>query len=232
MVVSLALTPPEVDALRGLGVPVGVVGNEVPGFFFTGIDDVAGARTAVEHLIGLGHRRIGLIGGDTEDPMRFTPPLYRRDGYTAALLAAGIEVDPTLEVLGYFTPRGGEAAMRLLLDVPEPPTAVFAESDEMAFGAVRAIRRRGLRVPEDVAVIGFDDHGAAEFMDLSTVRQPVAAQGAAVARAILAAVADGSALANPAACSPAVSVPTVMPTELIVRGSTDPAATVYGPDSA
>jgi DNA-binding LacI/PurR family transcriptional regulator len=222
VVVSLALAPPEVAALRGLGVPVGVVGGEVPGFINTRIDDVAGATTAVEHLIGLGHRRIGLIGGDTEDPMRFTPPLHRRDGYLAALGGAGIEVDGALEVLGYFTPAGGEAAMRTLLDLDVPPTGVFAESDEMAYGAIRAARRRGLRVPEDIAVIGFDDHAAAEFLDLSTVRQPAAAQGAAVAQAILATLGGSS----------TTSIPTVMATELVVRGSTDPAATVYTPNSS
>ncbi len=232
MVVSLDLSPVEIDALHGLGVPVGIVGGEVPGFFNTGIDDVAGARTAVEHLIGLGHRRIGLIGGDTDDPMRFTPPLYRRDGYLAALGSAGIPVDSALEVLGYFTPRGGEAAMRALLDIDDPPTGVFAESDEMAFGAMRAVRRSGRRVPEDIAVIGFDDHAASEFMDLSTVRQPVAAQGAAVAQAILAAVAGTVTAPSSTSSTPAVSIPTVMATELVVRGSTDPAATIYAPDPA
>ena len=231
MVVSLDLTPSEIEALHGLGVPVGTVGGQVPGFFNTGIDDVAGATTAVEHLIGRGHRRIGLIGGDTDDPMRFTPPLFRRDGYKAALGAAGIAVDSALEVLGYFTPRGGEAAMRQLLELDDPPTAVFAESDEMAFGAMRAIRRSGRRIPEDVAVIGFDDHAAAEFMDLSTVRQPVAAQGAAVAQAILAAVAGGTGT-NSTVSRRTESIPTLMTTELVVRGSTDPAATIYGPDSA
>ena len=222
VVVSLDLSYGEVEALNGLGVPVGVIGGEVPGFFNARIDDVSGAQTAVRHLIDLGHTRIGLIGGDTDDPMRFTPPLYRRDGYLAALKAAGIDVDPTLEVLGYFTPEGGEEAMRILLDRPDPPTAVFAESDEMAYGAIRAIRRRGLNVPDDIAVIGFDDHAAAEFMDLSTVRQPVAAQGSAIARAILAAVGGG----------PLGGEVAMMTTELIVRGSTDPARTWYASDSA
>ena len=217
LVVSLELTDAEVDALRGLRVPVGVVGSDVDGFFTARIDDISGAQKAVRHLIDLGHTRIALIGGDTDDPMRFTPPLYRRDGYLAALGEAGVAFDPSLEVLGYFTPEGGEAAMRTLLDLPNPPTAVFAESDEMAYGAIRAIRRRGLRVPEDIAVVGFDDHEAAEFMDLSTVRQPVAAQGAAIAQAILAAVAG----------APGVSDAMVMDTELIVRGSTDARLTCY-----
>jgi LacI family repressor for deo operon, udp, cdd, tsx, nupC, and nupG len=217
VVVSLTLSAAEVDALRGLGVPVGVVGGDVPGFFTSRIDDVVGAESAVRHLLDLGHTRIGLIGGDTEDPMRFTPPLYRREGYLATLQAAGVDVDPELEVLGYFTPEGGEAAMRTLLDLPVPPTAVFAESDEMAYGAIRAIRRRGLRVPEDIAVIGFDDHAAAEFLDLSTVRQPVAAQGAAIARALLAAIGGASTVPDS----------TVLTTELVVRGSTDRTRTCY-----
>lgn len=217
LVVSLSLTAVELDALRALNVPIGIIGANVGGFFSCQIDDVGGATLAVQHLIELGHSRIGLIGGDTDDPMRFTPPLYRRNGYLAALDAAGIAVDPALEVLGYFTIDGGEAAMTALLAGPSRPTAVFAESDEMAFGAIKTIRKRGLRIPQDVAVIGFDDHDAAELLDLSTVRQPVHAEGATVARALLAA-AGGAATPEPAV---------ELPLELVVRGSTDPACTVY-----
>lgn len=218
LVVSLSLTDAEIDSLRGLGVPVGVVGSDVAGMSSARIDDLAGAETAVHHLLGLGHTRIGLIGGDTEDPMRFTPPLYRREGYLRALDRAGIDPDPGLEQLGYFTPAGGEAAMTALLHEAHRPTAVFAESDEMAYGAIRAVRRAGLRVPQDIAVIGFDDHDSADLLDLSTIGQPVRAQGTAVARAVLAVV-DGH----------RASASTVLPTELVVRGSTDPAHTVYGP---
>ncbi len=107
--------------------------------------------------------------------------------------------------------------MTALLAGPHPPTAVFAESDEMAFGAMKTIRKRRLRIPQDVAVIGFDDHDAAELLDLSTVRQPVHAEGATVARALLAAAGGG------APAEPAVE----LPLELVVRGSTDPACTVY-----
>lgn len=222
IVVSLPLSDSEIDALRGLGMPVGVIGIDVDGFFSVRIDDVAGAGSAVRHLISLGHRHIGLIGGDTDDPMRFTPPLFRRNGYLAALEAAAIEVDPKLETLGYFTVQGGETAMKAMLALPERPTAVFAESDEMAYGAIRAIRRAGLRVPEDMAVIGFDDHDSAELMDLSTVRQPVLLQGRTLADALLAGI-ESSRLAPTA---------TVLPTEVIVRGSTDCSATVYRPDVA
>ena len=217
LVISLVLSDAEFDALASLAVPVGLLGLQRPGFVSSSIDDVASARTAVQHLIDLGHRRIGLIGGDTDDPMRFTPPLHRRDGYRDALDAAGLGFDPDLEVLGYFTSAGGGEAMHRLLELGDRPTAVFAESDEMAYGALRTIRRAGLRVPHDIAIVGFDDQANAELMDLSTIRQPVAEQALDVANRLLAVVAD------PAAEADAV----VLPTELVVRGSTDASRSVY-----
>jgi LacI family transcriptional regulator, repressor for deo operon, udp, cdd, tsx, nupC, and nupG len=217
LIATLVLSDAESEALQGLDIPVGVLGFHHPGFHSTRIDDIAGARSAVRHLLSLGHRRIGLVGGDTADPMRFTPPLHRRYGYLHALRQAGVTVDPELEVLGYFTVDGGEHAMRVLLQLPERPTAVFAESDEMAYGAMRAIRRAGLRLPEDIAVIGFDDHASAELMDLSTVRQPVVRQATDLAGRLLEAIGEPD---NEA-------VATTLPTELVVRGSTDRSKSVY-----
>ncbi|MDT0262867.1 LacI family DNA-binding transcriptional regulator [Jatrophihabitans lederbergiae] len=216
LVVSLALSDYEVEALSSLELPVGVLGVKHPGLFSVRIDDVAAARSAVRHLLSLGHRRIALIGGDTDDPMRFTPPHHRGTGYRDALTDAGIDVDPALEGLGYFTVAGGEAAMLQLLALDERPTAVFAESDEMAYGAMRTIRRAGLRVPYDIAVVGFDDHATAGLLDLSTVRQPVAEQGALLARGLLASLAHDTEPSD-----------LVLDTELVVRGSTVPAASVY-----
>jgi LacI family transcriptional regulator, repressor for deo operon, udp, cdd, tsx, nupC, and nupG len=217
VVISLVLSDKEFDALDALGEPVALLGLERTGSLSVRIDDVHGAQQAVEHLLALGHRRIGLIGGDTDDPMRFTPPLRRRDGYRDALRAAGIELDPALEVLGYFTVEGGSQAAEALLALPERPTAIFAESDEMAYGALRSIRRANLSVPADVAVIGFDDQVNAELMDLSTVRQPVAEQALDIAERLIAVMAD------PDAERDAV----VLPTQVVVRGSTDPARSVY-----
>lgn len=213
LVASLVLDDAEFAALTELKYPVGLLGLEREGFLSARIDDVAAARTAVDHLIGLGRRRIALIGGDTDDPMAFTPPLHRRDGYRDALREAGLPADPELERLGYFTVEGGRLAARDLLALPDRPTAIFAESDEMACGALREIRDAGLRVPEDVAVIGFDDQPLAELLDLSTIRQPVADQALDVTTRLLAQIAEDSG-DGPAA--PAV----VLPTELIVRGST------------
>jgi LacI family repressor for deo operon, udp, cdd, tsx, nupC, and nupG len=217
IVVSLSLTDVEFAALETLNCPIGLLGLERPGTLCSRIDDVAGARVAVEHLTSLGHRRIALIGGDTDDPMRFTPPLHRRDGYRDALRAVGVEPDPELERLGYFTVDGATAAAADLLKHPERPTAVFAESDEMAFGALRAIRRAGLRVPDDVAVIGFDDQAIAELMDLSSVYQPVAEQALDITSRLLS-VLGGAPVEGPTTV--------VLPTELIVRGSTDSSRSV------
>src|SRR5579859_4351144 len=217
LVASLVLSDDEFAALEALGAPVGLLGLARPGLLASRIDDVQSARAAVEHLLALGHHRIGLIGGDTDDPMRFTPPLHRRDGYRDALTAAGFELDDDLEVLGYFTVDGGGDAMQALLRLSDRPTAVFAESDEMAYGALRTIRRAGLRVPQDIAVIGFDDQSNAELMDLSTMRQPVAEQALDVTTRLLGFIADPE--SEPGEV--------VLPTELVVRGSTDPARSVY-----
>jgi LacI family repressor for deo operon, udp, cdd, tsx, nupC, and nupG len=214
---SLVLTDEEADALDNLKVPMGMVGVDRPGWHSTRIDDEEAARSAVQHLVELGHRRIALIGGDTDDPMRFTAPHHRRVGYLDALGKAGIEYDPDLEILGYFTVDGGEAATKILLDRAERPTALFAESDEMAYGAIRAIRRTGLRVPQDVAVVGFDDHASASLLDLSTVRQPVIEQAEDLTARLLATITEPDA-------QPLVRV---LPTELVVRGSTDPSRSVY-----
>jgi LacI family transcriptional regulator, repressor for deo operon, udp, cdd, tsx, nupC, and nupG len=217
LVASLVLSDSEADALLTLGCPIGLLGFARPGFHSTRIDDTASARTAVDHLHAMGHRKIGLIGGDTEDPMRFTPPLHRRSGYIGALQDAGLEYRADYEELGYYTVAGGEHAAEILLDRPDPPTALFAESDEMAFGAIRAIRRRGLRVPEDVAVIGFDDHASSQLMDLSTIRQPVAAQAGELTGRVLAAL-------NEPSTKP---YDRIVPTDLVIRGSTDLARSVY-----
>jgi DNA-binding LacI/PurR family transcriptional regulator len=212
LVASLVLDDAEFSALTELKRPVGLLGLEREGFLSARIDDVGAARSAVDHLVSFGHRRIGLIGGDTDDPMAFTPPLHRRDGYRDALQTAGLDTDPELEHLGYFTVEGGRAAARHLLQLADRPTAIFAESDEMAYGALREVRDAGLRVPDDVAVVGFDDQPLSELMDLSTIRQPVADQALDITTRLLALIASDT------DDSPGQGA-VVLPTELVVRGS-------------
>ncbi|GAA3795877.1 LacI family DNA-binding transcriptional regulator [Streptomyces phyllanthi] len=214
-VLSLLIPDPaETAALRSLGVPLaGTVGGARDGFTVVGIDDRAGAESAVRHLVNLGHRRIGMISG-ASGPLQWTTPIDRRQAYLDVLAEAGIEHDPALEADGGYTVEGGERAMTALLATSRPPTAVFAQSDEMAMGAMRALRRHRLTVPDDVSVVGFDDHELAEVVGLTTVSQPVAGQGAEAARLLL------RQLDEPDAERPADKVR--MPIRLVLRETTAP----------
>jgi LacI family transcriptional regulator len=129
-----------------------------------------GGRMAVEHLLGLGHRRIAFIAGSGGTGQS----AERQKGYEDALRAAGLEVDPALIVPGAFVRAVGYSATEQLLSLAEPPSAIFCANDEMAFGAMDAIRSKGLSVPADVSVIGFDDIPTASYVypTLTTMRQP------------------------------------------------------------
>jgi LacI family transcriptional regulator len=135
----------------------------------------SGADQAMKHLLGLGHRRIAIITG----PRGWVATEDRRRGYHAALASAGILPDPALEIESNFEIDGGEQAAFHLLDMADPPTAIFAFNDNHAIGAIKAARIRGLRVPEDLSIVGFDDveHATIVTPMLTTVRQPLAEMG-------------------------------------------------------
>ncbi|MFD5213810.1 LacI family DNA-binding transcriptional regulator [Microbacterium sp. NPDC058345] len=166
------------------------------------VDNLQGGRTATEHLLALGRRRIATITG----PLTMAVGLDRRDGYRAALAAAGLE--PAGEIDGDFRAQGGADAARALLAQPERPDAIFAASDLMARGALDVLQSAGLRVPDDVAVVGFDDSAVAAASALTSVRQPMLRQGEVLAELMLDLLAGRP--------TPAL---TVLPTELIVRES-------------
>jgi len=135
------------------------------------VDNVGGAATATQHLINLGHRRIAMI---TNAKRTYTAAADRLTGYQQALLANGIAYIDTLVEYGDFTLQSGRVAMAKLLQRAPHPTAVFVASDTVALGALQAIRTCGLRVPEDIALVGFDDVPFAEMVDppLTTIRLP------------------------------------------------------------
>ena len=135
----------------------------------------AGANQATRHLIDLGHRRIAVITGP---PGRIASQ-RRLQGYHAALAAAGVMPDPDLEVAAEFVIGGGVSGAERLLALPQPPTAIFAFNDNLAIGAARAARARGLSLPADLSIVGFDDTSDASivFPPLTTVRQPLAELG-------------------------------------------------------
>lgn len=177
------------------------------------LENRIGARRAVEHLIGLGHRRIAFIAGTK----RTGQSAERERGYTEALAAAGIAVDPALVVDGAFNQPGGFAATRRLLDLEAPPTAIFAANDEMAFGAIDAVASRGLKVPADVSVVGFDDISTAShvFPRLTTMHQPYEALAERAVQEVVEMI-EGR---------PPAAARIAFDTELVVRDSTGPAPT-------
>ncbi|MBE1537153.1 LacI family DNA-binding transcriptional regulator [Actinomadura algeriensis] len=177
-----------------------------------GATNWAGGLAATEHLIELGHRRIAMIGG----PGDMLCTQARVDGYRTALERAGIEVDRGLVRYGDFHHEGGFARTRELLALPDRPTAIFAGSDQQAMGAYQAARLAGLRVPEDLSVVGFDDLPTCEWLSppLTTVRQPLEEMGRVAARTLLQLL-DGR---------PPLTPRVELATELRVRASTAPPA--------
>lgn len=211
VVVSSGLSPAEVEAMTDLRVPLAVLGSVVPGMPCVLISDEDAARTATRHLLALRHERIAMLTGDPDDPAGHATTRRRRAGFETTLAEVGLR--PTAVVAEPWGVDGGVRAMERLLSEPTLPTAVLAESDEMAFGALRTLRRAGLRVPQDVSVIGIDDHELAAAVELTTVAQPVWSQGAAAATLVVE-------LLSGIAVEP---VGTVVPTRLVVRGTTAPA---------
>jgi LacI family transcriptional regulator len=171
-------TNDELRALQRLGYPFVVVDPRVPldeGVAAVSAANASGARAAVQHLLSLGHSRIAALTGIPE----WLASIERLNGYHSAHAAAGVLADPELVAESDFTIEGGEVEAARLLDLPDPPTAVFAFNDNMAIAVLHEARKRGLRVPEDLSVVGFDDSEQARIVTpaLTSVRQPLAEMG-------------------------------------------------------
>ncbi|MEO5859388.1 MAG: LacI family DNA-binding transcriptional regulator [Pyrinomonadaceae bacterium] len=202
------------------GVPVVVVGRD---FKHESVDSISadnfnGGFEATQHLIDLGHRRIGFIGAGFENRSR----LKRLQGYLSALTTHGIEIDERLitgrrgssnETPGYSTEAIGYEGMKRLLSLPSRPTAVFARNDFTALGAISAVKEAGLLIPQDIAIVGFDDTPLALHTtpSLTTVRQPMKLQGQLAAEMLLRRIDSGTVMAPEAR---------TLECELIIREST------------
>jgi DNA-binding LacI/PurR family transcriptional regulator len=208
--VEVTLAPDDIETLRRRHLGVVTVGQSTGTYPCVRIDNVAIGRLATSHLLELGHRRIGILGAPTEEPAWFDVPGQRIAGARLAMADHDVELDPGLVAGGEFTVDGGRRAAYALLRRRSRPTAMFALSDEMAFGATVAARDLGLSIPHDLSLIGVDDHEVAEVLGLSTVRQQVLEHGAAAARALLVHLADGGATRGSG----------VAPPQLVVRTST------------
>ncbi|MCK6628292.1 MAG: LacI family transcriptional regulator [Anaerolineae bacterium] len=177
--------------------------------YFVHADDRRGAGEATRHLLQKGHRRIGIINGPPIGAIGATQE--RLTGYMEALAEAGIIFDPCLMVYGDYTRPSGQQATEKLLALSDPPTAIFAFNDRMAMGAIWKLKSAGLRVPEDVAVVGFDDiPAAADFSPPLTTVRLSGAQVGRVAAQMLFKLIEGEPIESPEV---------VLPAELIVRQS-------------
>ncbi len=210
---GMILTPPLCDMVEltelisRLKVPLVRVagGSDLYGATIV-IDDQPVSKAMVAHLVALGHSRIGFV---LPHPSHIVAQA-RYQGYLDGLSAAGVDPDLNLIMPGWFDVASGEAAARALLDLPHPPTAIFAANDHMALGVLKVANRRGMKIPCDLAIAGFDDSPASilAYPALTTVQQPTQQMGAAAAMRLLGEQPDSTTLQH----------------RLIIRGSTDPQA--------
>jgi DNA-binding LacI/PurR family transcriptional regulator len=177
LLLCMFLRPEEIEDLHAIDMPLVVVGGPVPGCSNVGIDDYRAARSITEHLIGLGHRHIALLHGQDDSDLNFSVPQIRVEGFNDAVHAAGLELHPDASFYGNFTVASGVEALHRFVALPEPrPTAMVCASDEMALGVLFEARRLGLRVPEDLSVVGIDGHEMGASAGLTTVWQDPRAQ--------------------------------------------------------
>ncbi|MFI2184462.1 LacI family DNA-binding transcriptional regulator [Streptomyces sioyaensis] len=212
MVVSFILTEEERERLDELGVPVVFASQHTADRASVYIDDAEGARKGMQHLLNLGHRRIAHMQSAVVESFAWSAH-DRLTGYRQALEDAGLPYDESLVVRTENSRQGIREGVGVLLSLPHMPTAVFVETDEMAFEVLSVLRSCGIDVPGRMSVLGFDDHSLAEALDLSTVAQSAARTGRIAAELVTSILADPSG-------DPTRHV--VLPTHLVPRGSTGP----------
>ncbi|MCY7401754.1 MAG: LacI family transcriptional regulator [Nocardioides sp.] len=215
VLITLPIRPEEEERLDLMGVEVVVAGSRLRDFPSVSVDDVAIASQAVEHLIGLGHTRIAMIRTSDTDGAKWASDLHRRTGYVEALARHGLSHDPELLATAPYGVNAGAVGMEQLLSLADPPTAVFCYSDDIAVAATTVLRRVGLRVPEDVSLVGVDGNGLGELFGITTVDQHVVDQAREASTMVLDLL-SGRELEQSRV---------TLATHLLVRGSTAPAPT-------
>jgi LacI family repressor for deo operon, udp, cdd, tsx, nupC, and nupG len=209
VLVAMPVLEEEERRLDLMGAEVVVAGGRLRDCPHVRVDDREVAAIAVQHLLDLGHRRIALIRTSDTEGTRWSADVERARGFRSSLEAAGCPLPEEYVVTRPFGVRAGADGIDALLDLPHPPTAVFAYSDELAVAALQRLRQRGVEVPHDVSVVGVDGHPMAELFDLTTVDQRVAAQAAATAELVVGLLRGEAPQRS-----------TVLPSRLVRRGTT------------
>ena len=202
----------EVALVERLDLPLVAIGTPVPGRACVRIDDAQATRTAVDHLVSLGHERIGYIGAVPDNVAHVQTPQDRLAAFREALADAGLSCREDWILASDWTAESAARDGGAMLARGDRPTAVLAASDEMAIGVRESARRLGLDVPADLSVIGIDDYLLSSVLGLTTVRQDVALQGHLAAELLLRALVDADESTDEV----------IVPTELVVRESTGP----------
>jgi len=185
IIISLMPHDEDVRTFQASGVPVILVDTVHSALPSVAVDDVAGGRMATEYLMRLGHRRIAFLGDVYPNPFRFTSSYYRYLGYAHALAEVGIPLRDEYVVTGEHSRQVAYALAQRLLHLPEPPTALFAASDTQALGVLAAAKAMGVRIPEDLSLVGYDDLEVSEYLGLTTIHQPLYESGWEAARLLL-----------------------------------------------
>jgi len=215
LVISLPLREEDVQRLSSAAIPVVVVDAHAPavdGLPHVVGDDVGGGEAATRHLLQLGHRRIAFLGDQFDDPFGFTSSRHRATGYERAMEVAGLDVRTQHVALGAHSRYEARELAARLLALDDRPTAIFAASDTQALGVISAAHEAGLRVPDDLSVVGYDDIEIAEYLELTTVRQQLFESGRLGAELLLREIGRRSDEAHSVLLQP----------EVVVRGTTAP----------
>lgn len=209
---ALPMVQAEEDRLDLMGMHVAVAGGRVRDFPHVEVDDYTSARLAVAHLLGLGHRRVAMLRTSDTEGTAWSADMQRCRGWRDELAAHGLRDVDHLMFTQPYGPSAGAHGLAQMLALADPPTAVFAYSDELAMGTVAAAQMRGLRVPRDLSVIGVDGHPDAELLGITTIDQHVADQGRLVGEMVVELLRGQE------------SVSVVVPGTLVLRSSTGPPA--------
>lgn len=212
MIVSLPINDQQAERLIHNEMPVVLIDSDRPEFSRVNVDDTEGGRLATQYLIDLGHTKIAFISSHLENPLQFSSTVNRYYGYCNALESAGIPVNPDYQVEGDHGRKEAEEMALSLLNQADPPTAIFASSDTKAVGVLDAAKKKGVKVPQELSVIGYDNIRDAEYLALTTIQQPLFRAGLVGCEKLLSLIDEPD--QDP--------VEILLPVELIVRKTTAP----------
>jgi DNA-binding LacI/PurR family transcriptional regulator len=212
LIISMPINDQQAERIINNDMPVVLIDSDKPEFSRVNVDDQVGGRMATEHLINLGHKNIAFISSHLENPLQFSSTLNRYHGYCKALDMAGIPINPNYQKEGEHGREEAEEMAISLLQQPDPPTAIFASSDTKAVGVLDAAKTLNIKVPEQLSVIGYDNIRDAEYLNLTTIQQPLFQAGLVGGETLLRLIDQPQTRPDEI----------ILPVELIIRDTTAP----------